>query len=235
MNLTDQQIDSLYTFTKQHYVNYYDVQTELVDHMANDIEAIWEREPKLSFDEAKQQSFKKFGVFGFMEVVEQKQKQMQKKYWRILWGFTKEWFTIPKIILTGIIFMAIFNLLQFRESIAVLTILMVIVIVFVFTCDVIIRLKLKKKKKKNEKIFLLEEMLHKTNSYLLLLNLVQVLNFFSIKDIDFSTMATPWVLLISFLLTLFVLVFYIVEFVMPKKAEELLSAHYPEYKLVKNL
>ena len=38
MKLTEEQIQQLYKFTRQHYVEHYDVQTELVDHLANDIE-----------------------------------------------------------------------------------------------------------------------------------------------------------------------------------------------------
>ena len=42
MKLTENQIEALYKFTRQHFVYHYDVQTELVDHLANDIEQIWE-------------------------------------------------------------------------------------------------------------------------------------------------------------------------------------------------
>lgn len=38
MKLTKTQIQNLYTFTKNHFVEYYDLQTELVDHLVNDIE-----------------------------------------------------------------------------------------------------------------------------------------------------------------------------------------------------
>ena len=65
MKLTSQHIDQLYKFTRAHYVEWYDLQTELVDHLANDIENIWKKEPNLSFDQAKNKAFKKFGVFGF--------------------------------------------------------------------------------------------------------------------------------------------------------------------------
>lgn len=40
MQLTKEQIQSLFTFTKQHFVEWYDLQCELVDHLANDIEYI---------------------------------------------------------------------------------------------------------------------------------------------------------------------------------------------------
>lgn len=45
MKLNQTHIDSLYKFTRQHYVVHYDLQTELVDHLANDIETIWELNP----------------------------------------------------------------------------------------------------------------------------------------------------------------------------------------------
>ena len=80
MKLSAEQIEKLYQFTRQHYVEYYDLQTELVDHLANAIEEQWQQNPKLSFEEALQIEFKKFGVFGFMDVVEQRQSALNKKY-----------------------------------------------------------------------------------------------------------------------------------------------------------
>ena len=38
MKVNQKQIDELYLFTRQHFVEYYDLQTELVDHLANAIE-----------------------------------------------------------------------------------------------------------------------------------------------------------------------------------------------------
>ena len=51
MKLNPSQIDRLYTFTRQHYVEYYDLQTELVDHLAHAIEAEWEQNSQFSFEE----------------------------------------------------------------------------------------------------------------------------------------------------------------------------------------
>ena len=103
--ISKENIEQLYKFTRQHFVEHYDVQTELVDHLANDLEQIWEENPNISFEKARDISFKKFGVFGFMDVVEQKQKAMNKRYWKILWRFVKEWFTLPKAITTSMVFM----------------------------------------------------------------------------------------------------------------------------------
>lgn len=54
MKLNAEQVERLYAFTRQHYVEYYDLQTELVDHLANAIEEQWQKNPKLSFDAALQ-------------------------------------------------------------------------------------------------------------------------------------------------------------------------------------
>jgi len=49
MKLTTPQIEDLFKFTRKHFVYHYDVQSELVDHLANDIEEIWNEKPYLSF------------------------------------------------------------------------------------------------------------------------------------------------------------------------------------------
>ena len=73
MKLTVEQIERLYQFTRQHYVEWYDLQTELVDHLANSIESQWAENPKIRLEDALQIEFKKFGIFGFMDVVEKRQ------------------------------------------------------------------------------------------------------------------------------------------------------------------
>ena len=100
MKLTSEQIERLYQFTRQHYVEWYDLQTELVDHLANAIEQQGKENPNLDFEEALQKEFKKFGVFGFMDVVEKRQAALNKKYNKLVWKHFKNFFSIPKIIIT---------------------------------------------------------------------------------------------------------------------------------------
>ena len=108
MKLTPEQIDRLYQFTRQHYVEWYDLQTELVDHLANSIEAQWQENPKISFEDALQIEFKKFGIFGFMDVVEKRQAALNKRYNKIVWQHFKAFFTIPKIVITLFSFFLMF-------------------------------------------------------------------------------------------------------------------------------
>ena len=84
--LSPEQIAELYQFVAQHFVPWQDVQHELVDHLANDIETIWEQEPDLIFEFAKEKAFAKFGIFGFEEVVKQKTEALRNKYYRMLFS-----------------------------------------------------------------------------------------------------------------------------------------------------
>ncbi len=109
MKLTEQQIEQLFTFTKKHLVEHYDVQVELVDHLANAIEAQWAENPNISFEDALEKEFKSFGVFGFTGLVEQKQHALQAHYWSIIKKEIIRFFTIPKIIFTALLVYLLFN------------------------------------------------------------------------------------------------------------------------------
>ncbi len=235
MKLTQTHIQELYNFTRKHFVYFYDVQTELVDHLANDIEEIWVEQPKLSFEQARDKSFKKFGVFGFMDVIESRQKAMNKRYVKILWRFFKEWFTFPKLITTLAIFLSFFLLLKIPYSeYILLTGLFVLV-----TYDLIKQLKSKRKHKnkevQKEKIFLLESLIGGTRQGFSGLVFINIFNCLNMIKIPFNTLENYWLILISFSITCIVILFYVTGFLMPQKAEELLEETYPEYKLSKTL
>ncbi|QNM84838.1 hypothetical protein H9W90_11625 [Polaribacter pectinis] len=235
MKLTDIHIKELYKFTRKHYVEHYDVQTELVDHLANDIEEICNEKPSLSFKEARDLSFKKFGVFGFMEVVEQKQKAMNKRYWKILWRFFKEWFTVPKLLITATIYMIFCVLLQIKYSEYILLGCVFILAIVDLILISINHKKRKEKERKKENIFLLESMIGTTRHSYASLILVNLFNLINLSDINFSSLAIHWIFVSAFIATLLCILFYVVNYVIPQKAEELLQETYPEYKIVKNL
>ena len=229
MKLTESHIQRLYKFTREHFVYHYDVQTELVDDLANDIEQIWEEQPKLSFEKARDISFKKFGVFGFMDVVEKKQKAMNKHYWKILLRFAKEWFTFPKIVTTAVIFMLFFTVFQSKiaEEILLTSLFLMIAIDLYYVSK-----GTRKKKQKKEKTFLLEAMIGETRNGFSAIMFVNLFNTINLIDINLYSLSIYWLLLIAFLVTLICIVFYITAFVIPSKAEELLIEKYPGYKMI---
>ena len=235
MKLTKTHIEELYKFTRKHYVYFYDVQSELVDHLANDIEEIWVTQQHLSFQEARDKSFKKFGIFGFMDVIEAKQKQMSKRYRKILWRFFKEWFTIPKIVVTISIFFAFFMLLQiqFSEYIFLATLLILIILEMRIVYKV--RKQHKEKVVKKDKIFPLESLIGDTKNGNTGFTFMNLFNIIHLTNFNFSALHMYWVLVISIVLTLLCILFYVSNYIIPQKAEELLIETYPEYKLAKSL
>ena len=229
MNLTENHIEELYKFTRQHYVEHYDVQTELVDHLANDIENTWIEKPNLTFKEARDISFKKFGVFGFMHVIEKKQKAMYKRYIKILWRFVKEWFTLPKIITTGFVFILFFIILQNEYAFQVLIISFLVLSGY----DIFLLIKkMKKRKVKEKKRWLLKELIGETRGGFSFLTLINAYNIINIFKIDLSILSIYWIALISSIATLLCIIFYVSTIILPQKAEQLLEETYPEYKMV---
>ncbi len=231
MKLTEQHIEQLYKFTRQHYVEHYDVQTELVDHLANDIEQIWATQPNLNFEQARDISFKKFGIFGFMDVVEEKQKQLSKKYYKIILGFVKEWFNLPKIILTSAILLFFYMLLISNISSKYFFGFWGIYIAYVSIKMYSLNKEIKTRKKKTKMLWLLEDFIYKqgaANATLMPIYAFQL--FVNVNEI--ANYQWHVALLIASVSTIMIIVGYISLNILPQKAEELLEEHYPEYKLV---
>jgi hypothetical protein len=235
MKLNKIHIQELYKFTRKHYVYHYDVQTELVDHLANDIESAWVENPQLSFDNARDKSFKKFGIFGFMDVIEAKQKQMNKRYWKIIVRFAKEWFTLPKVVTTTLIFLSIFFFLKIQFSEYILLGTLFIFVVFDLINQFRNRKTQKQKRQKKEKIFLLESMIGDTKGGFTGITLINTFNFINFSHVNFSALEIHWSIVVSLIATLLVVLFYVINYIIPQKSEELLIETYPEYKLAKSL
>jgi hypothetical protein len=231
--LDQQQIESLYKFTRQHFVEHYDLQTELVDHMAHGIEQQWEQHPKLTFEQARDREFKKFGVFGFMEVVEERQNALSKKYLGIVWKHFKDYMRLPKVI--GFVAMVVGFYLLLKLSTVSGFIFMGAVIgssILYLTVVSYRNIKLRKNRKTNDKRWMFEEMIFNQGS---LGGVVMIpLYFFnSLNTIsEIETLNSFWLLLMSLSICCFYLFIYIMLVEIPKHAEKYLAATYPEYKLV---
>jgi len=228
MKLSSNQIQQLYTFTQQHYVEYYDLQTELVDHLANSIEEQWKENPKRSLEEALQVEFKKFGVFGFMDVVEQRQKAMNKKYAKLVWHHFKTFFRLPQIIGTLVSIFLVFQLLKsITISHEVAAILTSIILISFWVGLIRMNRKRKKIAKQEGKKWLLKDIIYGYSSmagmsYLPFQIFLQFENHSNLIMLFFM----------SFFMVSMVIVEYIIFFIIPAKASEYLKQTYPEYDLV---
>ncbi|WP_298882781.1 hypothetical protein [uncultured Polaribacter sp.] len=235
MELTENQIQELYKFTRKHYVEYYDVQTELVDHLANDIENIWVEHPNLSFEQARDKSFKKFGVFGFMKVVEKKQSQLSKKYFKIILKFAKKWFQLPKIFLTISLLFCFYQIQKLQSGYYIYASIFGLVILLELFTVIKNNRKLKKNFKETGKKWMFQKIITSNGIGNSALILFYTYDFFLPDNTkDFLLMGDFRKAYSALLITFLVLFGYITLVVIPQKAEELLEETYPEYKFSKN-
>ena len=79
--LTEAQMESLHMFCAKHYVPYYDVQIELVDHMASAIENRWITEPNVSFEQALDDVYVRLVWAVSTRCVLKKKKSLEKSIW----------------------------------------------------------------------------------------------------------------------------------------------------------
>lgn len=136
--LTPQQIEHLHEFCEFHNVKYYDVQIELVDHLASAIEKHWETEPQLTFEEALVDVAEQFGVdpfhfsrpdsllpfpienihanSGFDAITEARAKTLERKYNRLHIRYFFEFFKLPKLVLTIASTLIIYGLFEFVRN-----------------------------------------------------------------------------------------------------------------------
>jgi hypothetical protein len=232
MKLTTQQIDQLYVFTRQHYVEWYDLQSELVDHLANAIEQVWEQNPNRTFDEILNKEFQKFGVFGFMDVVEERQKYLRKKYLRIVGSHLKEFFILPKILLTITATISVFVLFkEFELTSDFVVNLYVLLLVFAFLRIIITKFKRKQKVHLQQKKWMFEDIMNQYGGLgsVIVIPLNFALHLLNHKEVFLND--TVFIGLMSVFLVLTSLFIYIMFILIPSKSKEYLSHTYPEYYL----
>ena len=114
--LTDDEIDLLFSFCAKHYVPEYDLQIELVDHLASGIEEQWLENPDIPFPIALNKTFDKFGIYGFSKIKSQKERELRRKYRHLFWQYTLEFYKLPKVILTLALTLVLFSVYRFVGS-----------------------------------------------------------------------------------------------------------------------
>ncbi|MDW5289020.1 hypothetical protein [Formosa sp. PL04] len=228
MKVSESQIQELFLFTRQHFVEYFDVQTELVDHLANDIEFQREDTPDRTFEDALTIAFKKFGIFGFQDVVEARIKALNKHYWSSVWTIFKQFFTLPKIISTAALFCVTYLIFKYTPFFnytlaAIFSGLIVVFFVKVFRLNKAV----KQQRKKTGRKWMYEDVFMQLGGLLGALGVfVQFL--FRILDIQNSFEGYKLIILSATIVGVGILI-YITLFVVPKKITLYLKQQYKAY------
>lgn len=230
MTINTVQLEQLYKFTREHYVEHYDLQTELVDHLAHGIEKRWENNPKLSFNEALKLEFKEFGIFGFSDIIEKHNTSMSKRYIKIIFRFMREYIKLPKIIGTLCAILALFYVIRYVSfSSWILGVLSILIFTYSLLATYALKYKYNKNQKRTGKAWKLEEMIFSSGTGgFFVLNFFQITYHLRILSSDHYIIQ----FLFATVLVFAILFLYISINVLPEKAEDLLRETYPEYELV---
>jgi hypothetical protein len=177
--LNNEQIAALYLFTQQKGIRYYEVQIELVDHLASAIEAEWEEKPALNFEQALQLVYSRFGIFGFDELEDRKAKALYQQQLK-RWGRTfLSFFNVPLAILTVLIFLGIQETIHLvgldRFYITYSLMLMTAGVGYMYLAH------LKQKQKQRQKLLLLNF----GRTFFLAFNLIWYIPFFILRPLHF--------------------------------------------------
>ncbi|QES88248.1 hypothetical protein [Rhizosphaericola mali] len=107
--LSPDKIDKLFRFCEKHGIKYYDVQVELVDHLASAIETAMSDHPNLSFDDCLQKEYKGFGATGFAKLLSEKKKSIERNIRKKRIEVLKKSITPPMLFITlGVLFLPIY-------------------------------------------------------------------------------------------------------------------------------
>ena len=104
--LTDQEILRLFTFVEKKGVKYIDVQHEIVDHLASDIELSKEVYPKFNFDEHINLAFNKFPK-DFRKLIRSKEKSMNRYWQKRTMSYIKSYFKLPTLAFSSLLYFSI--------------------------------------------------------------------------------------------------------------------------------
>jgi hypothetical protein len=114
--LTEEQVTKLFAFCRKSEIYAYDLQIEIVDHLASSIEEQWQKNPELSFGWALKNALEKFGKTGLKMLEYRLRRQLKQNFNRILFNYLLEYFRWPKLVITVAVFLSIFTLLQFTNN-----------------------------------------------------------------------------------------------------------------------
>jgi len=228
--LTELQIQSLHQFCEKHYVPYYDLQVELVDHLASAIESRWEQEPELSFEKALYETFSKFGVTGFSRVKMEKEKELRQKYSKLHRRYIGEFFKLPKIILTFSLGFFLYYLFRysdnpFKTSMVVVLAYTIFIIFFLF---VFYPKKLQLRLEQNKPFLLYQQYRSKKWSTLLVFfGVINLLSLFRNFSDEMSIRLSS--ILISSSLTLFIIASIVTSIYLPKRIKDDFIKEFPQF------
>jgi hypothetical protein len=132
--ITPEENQKLFAFCEECNVKYYDVQIELVDHLASSIEEQWMQHPNRSFDNAMGIALRDF-TLGLKHISKEKERALNKKYQQIHWYYIRASFSWPKALRTLALVLILFSAFRLTPNnllVIIPTIAMVLSVIFYY-------------------------------------------------------------------------------------------------------
>jgi len=231
--ITSEETKKLFEFCRQRFVYHYDLQVELVDHLGSSIEEQWNENPEIPFNTALLNTYKKFGISGFSKIKVQKQKELARKYNRLLWKYFLEFYRWPKILITLAGTMVLFTLLRMVNNIAwvIVPYFALLVIASLFYYYFVAPKKLKIQTVQGKK-FMLLEYVNQIQMTVVLFSQTPIAAYNITRFSHIYSINQPWALfLISFLIVGLNIILYGQFFFVPEKIKEHFKEQFPEFAL----
>ena len=114
--ITPEEIELIYDFCYDRGVSEYEIQSELVDHLASAIEDSWKENRDISFFDNLFGVYRQFGHFGFKKIAKSKKRAFQKQYNQLFLKFLGSFFLLPRIILTFVLSFSLFITIRFFDA-----------------------------------------------------------------------------------------------------------------------
>lgn len=225
--LTKEQIDRLFDFCKRHHVHHYDVQVELVDHLANAIEEKMNADKHLSFETALTSVHAAFGVLGFAGVVNARSAALGRQYVKLEKKLFFSYFTPPKIAMTVCLFLVLMLPLKFFDGDGLSTFSHV-VFIFLFVLQSYFSTKSLKRVKKQKKHLLLTQVEH----YESWLGGFYLLQFFTLRHYDVFNSSNHLKVVVLFAFMMLISIVFLVSILayrdVTNQTYDLAKKQYPE-------
>lgn len=229
--LSQEQIKKLFAWCEKYEVYDYDLQIEIVDHLASAIEHQWEENPELSFGWALKTIRDKFGWRDFRKLERKMQRQLKHKFQLVLFNYFKQYFKLPKIVITVCLALVFFTVLQVlnNNSILIISYCIPISVAAVYSSYFLFpkRIKIKPTPKKS---FMILEYLNETNKSASTLALFPIygLFFFNLEPIRYSNLVWQEIL-IALIMAFASILLWGYFFYLPEKIRDYFMKNYPEY------
>ena len=228
--ITPQETEELFKVCKNYGVYFYDVQIELVDHLASFIEEQWVKNPELNFQSTMKNAVSIFGKSNFTEFALQKEKEVNRKYNRLLWNYLVEFYRWPKILITIAFSLGLFILFEIFNQTEIMTLAYSGLVLFSYVIYLLLIFPKYKIAGRYGKTFLLVGRQSQINSIIILILQVPNLIHLTFNVLHIQTIENKFALAgLSFFIVFLSILLYANIFFLTKKIKEHFTEQFPEF------